>query len=51
MIEFGNYLASQMDIDGLILNPNYVKTRVLFVSDKELLEIWKEQQPKIVYYK
>ena len=51
MIEFAKYLSSQMDEDGLILNPKYIENRQLFVTEKQLLEIWKEQQPQTIYFK
>ncbi len=51
MVEFGEYLSVQQDEDGQILNPNYVNDRVLYISAKQLLELWKSQKPKTLYYK
>lgn len=51
MIEFAKYLSSQMDDDGLILNPNYIKDRQLFVTGKQLFELWKSQKTQTIYFK
>jgi len=44
MIEFYNWMQNYQDL-SCALRINGVDTT------KELLQLWKEQQPKIVYYK
>lgn len=51
MLNFALYLSSQMEENGLILNPNYIKDKILFVTSTELFHLWKEQQPITLYYK
>ena len=50
IILFAKYLSSQMNEDGLILNPKYIENKQLFVTEKELLEIWKNKKIKTLYY-
>jgi hypothetical protein len=41
VLNFTDYATSFSDEDGELLNPNYLEDKKIFVSTKELLEIWK----------